>query len=173
VPVPAEDALFASLYQELRALARREIRRRGRTESLDTTALIHEAYLKLAAASRTQVANRGHFLALACRVMRQVLVDHVRRNGALKRGTGLCQTLGDNEQIPTVSSGEDLLTLDQALDKLESLEPRLARMVELRFFGGLSVEEAAESLEISVATVKRDWLRARAFLYSQMTGSQG
>jgi RNA polymerase sigma factor (TIGR02999 family) len=165
------NRLFDSLYQELRALARRQIRRRGYGGTLDTGALIHEAYLKLAESPRTRVRDRGHFLALASRVMRQVVVDYTRRQTAVKRGGGKLQMLPESIAEPAGSGVEDLLALDQALERLEVLEPRLAKLVELRFFGGLSAEEAAQALEVSVATLNRDWLKARAFLHSEITRS--
>ena len=167
----AGDKLFDSLYQELRALARRQIRRRGYGGTLDTGALIHEAYLKLAESPRTQVRDRGHFLALAARVMRQVMVDYTRRQHAAKRGGGLITMLPDGVADPSGRGVEDLLALDEALARLEKLEPRLAKLVELRFFGGLSAEESAQALDVSVATLNRDWLKARAFLHSEITRS--
>jgi RNA polymerase sigma factor (TIGR02999 family) len=167
----AGDKLFDSLYQELRALARRQIRRRGYGGTLDTGALIHEAYLKLAENPRTRVRDRGHFLALAARVMRQVVVDYTRRQGAAKRGGGLLTMLPDSIADPSGRGVEDLLALDEALERLEKLEPRLAKLVELRFFGGLSAEESAQALEVSVATLNRDWLKARAFLHTEITRS--
>jgi RNA polymerase sigma factor (TIGR02999 family) len=167
----AGDKLFESLYTELRALARRQIRRRGYKGTLDTGALIHEAYLKLAGDSGAEVRDRGHFLALASRVMRQVVVDYTRRQRAAKRGGGLPQALSDSIADPVARGAEDLLALNEALERLEDLDPRLAGLVDMRFFGGLSVEEAAEALKVSVATVKRDWLKARAFLYSRISPS--
>jgi RNA polymerase sigma factor (TIGR02999 family) len=167
--VQGNDQLFDSLYQELRALARRQIRRQGYGGTLDTGALIHEAYLKLAGNPRTRVRDRGHFLALASRVMRQVVMDHTRRRLAAKRGGGLIQMLPETIAEPAGDAAEDLLALNEALERLDALDPRLAKLVDLRFFGGLSVEEAAEALEVSVATVKRDWLKARAFLYSKIS----
>ena len=167
----AGDELFNSLYQELRALARRQIRRRGYGGTLDTGALIHEAYLKLAENPKTRVRDRGHFLALASRVMRQVVVDYTRRRHAEKRGGGALEVLPESVADPAGGGVDDILALNEALERLEALDPRLAKLVDMRFFGGLSVEEAAEALETSVATVKRDWLKARAFLYSKIAPS--
>jgi RNA polymerase sigma factor (TIGR02999 family) len=164
----AADRLFSTLYQELRYLARRQLHRRPRDGTLDTTALIHEAFLKLADASRVQVRNRGHFLSLASRVMRQIFVDSARRRSATKRGGTPPRPLDDDPPAPGGRSTEDLLALDEALVKLEALDPRLARVVDLRFFGGMSIEETAEALDVSVATLKRDWLRARAYLFQQI-----
>jgi RNA polymerase sigma factor (TIGR02999 family) len=167
----AGDRLFNSLYHELRALARRQIRHCGYSGTLDTGALIHEAYLKLAENPRTRVRDRGHFLALASRVMRQVVVDYTRRQQAEKRGGGVLEALPECIADRKGRGADDLLALNEALERLEALDPRLAKLVDMRFFGGLSVEEAAQALEISVATVKRDWLKARAFLYSRIAES--
>ena len=164
----AGDRLFAALYGELRPLARRHLRRTPRGGTLDTTALVHEAYLKLIEGTRTALRDRGHFLALVSRVMRQIVVDHARRRGAVKRGADLVRPLADREVAGFGRSADDLVALDLALGRLEGVEPRLARLVDLRFFGGLSIEEAAEALAISLATAKRDWLKARAFLLRQM-----
>lgn len=169
----AGDKLFDSLYQELRALARRQIRRRGYGGTLDTGALIHEAYVKLAENPQTRVRDRGHFLALAARVMRQVVVDYVRRQGAAKRGGGFPRMVPDGIAGPAARGMEDVLALDEALERLNALDPRLAKLVDLRFFGGMSMEEAARSLDVSLGTAKRDWLRARAFLFSEITRSAG
>ena len=168
----AGDKLFDSLYQELRALARRQIRRRGYNGTLDTGALIHEAYLKLADNPRTRVRDRGHFLALASRVMRQVVVDYTRRRRTEKRGGGMLEALPESIADPAGRGADDLLALNEALERLDALDPRLAKLVDMRFFGGMSLEEAAQVLEISVATVKRDWLKARAFLYSRIAQSE-
>lgn len=164
----AGERLFTTLYRELRALARHQLGSRQRDGTLDSTALIHEAYLKFLDGSRTAVRDRGHFLALASRVMRQVVVDRARRRNAAKRGGGRLMTLRDDPDLPMGTGAEELLDLDAALRKLEALDPRLAQIVDLRFFAGMSAEEAAEALDISLATVKREWLRARAFLFQQM-----
>lgn len=164
----AGDRLFSACYQELRRLARHQLRRRPMDGTLDTTALIHELYLKMVDGVRSPLRNRGHFMALASRVMRQIVVDYARRKQTVKRGGALLQPLEEDPPFSRGTRAEDLVALDQALGKLEELDPRLARLVDLRFFGGLSNDETAEALEISVATVKRDWLRARAFLFQQM-----
>lgn len=161
---PSKARLFAALYQELRRLARHRLRRNRGRVTLDTTGLIHEAYLKLADGSRTKVRDRGHFLALSSRVMRQIVVDHARRKKAAKRGGPLPADL----TVPLDMSNEDLLSLDEALGRLEALEPRAAQIVDLRFFGGFSAEETAEILQVSLSTVRRDWERARAFLYNDL-----
>jgi RNA polymerase sigma factor (TIGR02999 family) len=157
---------FEALYDELHALAHRQVRRSRPGATLSTTALLHEAYLKLEGVDR--VAGREHFFALAARAMRQVLVDHARERAAQKRGGGkIVVTLGGDE--PAVEADADeLLALDSALSELASVDGRLARVVELRFFAGLSVEETAAALGTSTATVKRDWRAARAFLLAHL-----
>jgi len=164
----AGDRLFTALYDELRHLARHRLRSHRRDASLDTTGVIHEAYIKLTAGSRLPVQNRAHFLALASRAMRQIILDHARRRAARKRGGDLLRVSSLAVAASSGISVDDLIALDRALGKLESLEPRLTRLVEMRYFGGLTIEETAAALEISVATVKRDWLRARAFLFQQV-----
>ena len=168
---PGPDSLtFEALYDELHALAHRQSRRARPGETLRTTALLHEAYLKLARGA--SVKNRSHFFALAARAMRQVLIDHARNQAALKRGAGLqIATLGDVASEVGADAAE-LIAIDTALAKLQGANQRMARVVELRFFGGLSVEETAEALDESTATVKRDWRAARAFLLATLsTGS--
>ncbi len=165
------DRLFALLYDELRSLARRQLRgRRGQT--LDTTAIVHEAYVKLVDQSQLGLQGRAHFLNLAARVMRQVLIDRARRRVASKRGAGAAHTDLDANDAGAPESAEQLLQLDDAIRKLEQLDPRLARTVELRFFAGLSVEEAADALCVSPRTVKRAWMKARAFLHHELEGGR-
>ena len=165
----AVDRLFPLVYGELRRLARQRLRGE-RDGTLSTTALVHEAYLKLVDQTRAQVVDRNHFYALASRVMRQILVDQARRRGAQKRGGDDAAIALDEAQVPAATPAAEVLAIDEALHQLGQLEPRLAQTVELRFFGGLSVEEAAAVLAVSVATVKRDWAKARLFLYDAMTG---
>lgn len=170
----AGDRLFTVLYDNLRHLARARLRRgRGREESLDTAALIHESYIKLTAGARVPLSSRAHFLALASRTMRQIIVDHARRRAARKRGGDLLRISSFHAAAPDGMRAEEIVALNEALEALEAMEPRLARMVEMRFFGGLSVEETARALEISAATVKRHWLRARAFLFQQVRQGSG
>jgi RNA polymerase sigma factor (TIGR02999 family) len=166
----AGERLYSTLHEELRRLARHQLRQHPKGATLDTTALIHETFLKLMRGSRRPVLDRGHFLALASRVMRQILVDSVRRKNASKRDAGEQAPLAIDPPAPMARNVDEILALDKALLKLESLDARLAQMVDLRFFGGMSVEETAEALGISTATLKRDWLRARAFLLQQMSG---
>lgn len=165
---PAGERLFTTLYRELRGLARYQLGRGRSDGTLDSTALIHEAYLKFLDGSRVSVRDRGHFLALASRVMRQIVVDRARRRSAHKRGGGQLPALADAADLRIGTGAEEILDLDRALRKLEALDARLAQIVDLRYFGGMSAEETAEALEVSLATVKREWLRARAFLYQQM-----
>jgi RNA polymerase sigma factor (TIGR02999 family) len=162
----APGELFTVLYQELRGLAHALLRRQRHQQSLPTTGLVHEAYLKLANRSRLDLRDRGHFLALAAKAMRQVVVDHARRRAAGKRGVviGVLEEEKVGTGVPTV----DILALDEALSRLEGLEPRLSRIVEMRFFGGFSVEETASALGLSERTVKRDWQKARAFLHAEL-----
>lgn len=161
------DALVTRAYQELRAMAHHHVARlarRGGRGSLDTTALVHETWLKLAAGSRRSWRDREHFLAVASVAMRHLLVDRARARAALRRGGNLTAvSLGDADRA-TDDAPERLIALDSALDRLATIAPRLARVVELRFFGGLSEQEVAEILTVTVRTVQRDWTKARALL---------
>lgn len=160
----ALDRLFPLVYAELHDRAHRQLARRRPGETLSTTALVHEAYLKLTDSARQTYQDRSHFFAVASRAMRQILVDYARRMTAAKRGGGQAVSL-DPDQLGSPDRAEELLALDEALARLEVLDERLARNVEMRFFGGLSVEETAEALGVSPRTVKRDWRKARAFLF--------
>jgi RNA polymerase sigma factor (TIGR02999 family) len=164
----APRELFVILYEELRRLAHIQLRRRLQS-SLVTTALVHEAYVKLADQARLDLRDRGHFLALAAKAMRQILLDHARKRLAGKRGGAIEHGSFDESAIGLADTkASQLVALDDALDRLEALDPRLARIVEVRFFAGLSVIEAADALGLSERTVKRDWQKARAFLYSEL-----
>jgi RNA polymerase sigma factor (TIGR02999 family) len=165
----AMERLLALVYDDLRMRAHGQLARARPGDTLSTTALVHEAYLKLAGSSQSY-QNRAHFFAVASRAMRQILVDYVRRNLTAKRD-GHAISL-DPELIAGADRGDELIALDAALEELEQVDERLARTVELRFFGGLSVEETAELLEVSPRTVKRDWRKARAFLYRAMETGQ-
>ena len=161
----ALDRLFPLVYGSLRELAHRKLTS-GRTgDTISTTVLVHEAYLKLTGSAHHTYQDRIHFFAVASRAMRQILVDYARRRAAVKRGSGAIAVSLDPDALPDPGRAEELVALDEALSKLERLDERLGRMVELRFFGGLSVEEAGEVLGVSPRTIKRDWRRARAFLY--------
>jgi RNA polymerase sigma factor (TIGR02999 family) len=169
----ALDALFPRVYGELRALAHSRLRHGvPGGNALNTTALVHEAYLKLTAGETPSIADRSHFFALAARAMRFVLVSYARERSAQKRGGGVADlTLDEGLAVPLNSADSeaaDLLTLDAALEKLAVASERLAEVVELRFFGGMSYEEVAEATGRSEATVKRDWRRARAWLFQVM-----
>lgn len=164
----ALDHLFGLVYVELRKLARRQLHGGPPQNTLSTTALVHEAYLKLSADARWSTRDRSHFFALAARAMRHILIDHARRRTRHKRGGSVAPLSLDSTEVPVYDRGDELLALDQALERLAALDPELARLVEWRFFAGLSVEEVAGILEISDRTVKRQWRAARAFLYQQL-----
>lgn len=172
----ALDELFPLVYREIKELARRQRRRWQGDYTLNTTALVHEAYLKLVGQERVEVENRAHFRALAARAMRHILCDYARERSARKRGGDLCRlTLDELTALPAANLTEDrslaLLSLDHALQRLEARDPRQARVVECRFFGGLTVAETASALGISPRTVKRDWAVAQAWLHREMTSA--
>ncbi len=164
----AEDATFGTVYGVLRGLASRQLRRRG-GQTLNTTALVHEAWIKLSAGGR-EFENRGHFLAVAATAMRQILVDHARRKRAAKRGGAARVTSSGLSDAGVVSNMEELLAVDAALEKLEARDARLARVVEWRFFAGLEEAEIAAALDVDVRTVRRDWRKARAFILAELGG---
>ncbi|MCP3962226.1 MAG: sigma-70 family RNA polymerase sigma factor [bacterium] len=161
----AMDRLFPLVYDELRGMARQRLRRGGPEQTLNTTALVHEAYLKLVDQTRAQWNDRGHFLAVASVAMRHILVDYARRKTAQKRGGEEQPEVLEENQLGVVARAEEILAIDQALGSLAELNERLSKLVELRFFGGLSVAETAHVLDVSERTVKRDWRKARAYLY--------
>ena len=163
----AFDKLLPLVYDELRFLARRQLAGQYR-RTLQTTDLVHDAYLKLAAHSRLNIQDRRHFFAIAARAMRQLVVDHARRQTAQKRGGPGRDLLLDEGQVALDEKADEIVALDEALDRLAAVDERLSRVVELRFFAGLSVEEAAEVLDSSPRTVKRDWRKARAFLHGEL-----
>jgi RNA polymerase sigma factor (TIGR02999 family) len=162
------DALFARMYGELREIAHRRLGGFRPGDTLNTTALVNEAYLKLVDQGAAGPQDRAHFLALASRAMRFVLVDHARTRGAAKRGGGAEVIPLDAVQVASAERGAELLELDEALDLLAGADPRLAEVVEMRFFGGLTHDEIAFATGRSVPTVKRDWTRARAWLFRVM-----
>ena len=164
----AIDRLMPLVYEELRSLARRRFRD-GRDQTLQTTALVHEVYLKLADESQLQVQDRHHFFALAAKAMRQLTVDYARRRAATKRGGGVQLVSADDVELPAVERAGQIVELDAALERLAQLDEWLSRVVELRYFGGLSVEETAAVLGCSERTVKRDWRKARALLHAELT----
>ena len=166
----AGDALFALIYDDLRTLARRQLARLHAGQTLAPTVLVHEAYMKFAERSAPNVVNRSHFLAVAARAMRHVIVDYVRRRQSHKRNPGAAVITLDGEAAPTdTTSPLDVIAINEALAQLETLDPRQARIVELRFFGGLELEEIATELGISSRTVKRDWRHARTFLFRSLS----
>jgi RNA polymerase sigma factor (TIGR02999 family) len=164
----AFDDLFHVTYDELRGLARQRLRFDQRGSLLDTTALVHESYLRFVAASRVRIEDRGHFMHFAARVMRSIVVDFIRERTAERRGGGVARiplTSGADVMDPTTAGGEsEILRVHEALDDLGKLDPKLVRLVEMRYFGGMTEAEIAEALEISERTVRRDWEKARLLL---------
>lgn len=158
------DQLMPAVYDELRAIARRQLSLREVGGTLSTTGLVHEAYLKLVDQSRVAWRDRGHFFALASVAMRHVLVDRAKARHAQKREGALQRVPLDSEQIAADDQAEALLLLNDAIDRLAEVEPRLARVVDCRFFGGMSDEETAESMGVTTRTVQRDWCKARMLL---------
>jgi RNA polymerase sigma factor (TIGR02999 family) len=169
----AAAELFPIVYEELRRLAAAALRRERTDHTLQPTALVHEAFLRLAETPGASWENRAHFVAVAARVMRRVLVDHARGRNALKRGNGEIRVPIDDVDVPAVGQDVDLVALDDALARLAMLDERQARIVELRFFGGLSVPETAALIGASERTVKRDWQVARAWLTRELSSSAG
>jgi RNA polymerase sigma factor (TIGR02999 family) len=161
--------LVPLLYKELRRLAHYHLQRERPDHTLQSTALVHEAYLRLIRQEPVHFENRAHFLAVSAQLMRQILVEHARRRAAAKRDGGYRVTL-DGAELSLQQRTLDLTDLDDALKDLARLDPQQSQIVELRFFGGLTIEETAQALEISPATVKRDWATARLWLHHQMKG---
>jgi RNA polymerase sigma factor (TIGR02999 family) len=164
----AYDKLVPLVYDELHRLAHRHMNRERKGHTLQTTALVDEAYLRLAG-QRVPWQNRSHFFAIAAQLMRRILVDHARSHQYAKRGAGAPHVSLDNALEMSEERAAELVALDEALDDLARLDPRKARVVELRFFGGLEIEETAQVLGVSPNTVKRDWRTARAWLYKAVT----
>ncbi len=166
----ALDKLLPLVYGELRRTAERYLRRERSDHTLQATALVHEAYLKLIDQREVRWQNRAHFFGVAAQAMRRILVDHARGHMAAKRGSGGVKlSLEDNEAaIVSAEKAEEMVALDEALNRLAEIDPQKSRIVELRFFGGLSIEETAEVLGIGTATVIRQWRMARAWLYDQV-----
>lgn len=168
---PSLEDVLPSVYDELRRMAHAQLARERGGHTLQTTALVHEAYLKLVDGNRVSSRGRAFFFAAAARAMRQVLVDHARRFGSLKRGGGrIAETLDENVGVVDAFAAE-LLDLHEALDRLADTAPRAARVVECRYFGGLTVPETAEALEVSPRTVKSEWALARAWLFRELGGA--
>ncbi len=165
----ALERLMPLVYDELRKVAARHLRRQRPDHTLQTTALVNEAYLRLIDSSQVRWQNRAHFFAVSAQLMRRILVDFARSRQNLKRGGGAQQVSLDEAMIVSPERGADLLALDDALTRLAALNPRQAQVVELRYFGGLSEEESAEALKVSLRTVQRDWNLARLWLYRELS----
>jgi RNA polymerase sigma factor (TIGR02999 family) len=165
----ALDRLTPIVYDELHRLARRYMRHERPGHSLQSAALVNEAYLRLVDYERMEWQNRAHFFAVSAQLMRRILVDHARRHN-LKRGGGVEHVALEEAAVVGGDQGSDLVALDDAMNALARIDPRKVQVVEMRFFGGLSVEETAEVLKVSTITVKRDWRAARAWLYRELTG---
>lgn len=164
----AFDRLMPMVYDDLHRIARRQLRRGRRGDTLNTTGLVHEVYLKMVDQSRASWQDRSHFFAISARAMRQIIVDYARQRLAAKRGGGQSHTPLDEARIAIEEQADWLIALDQALESLGRLDERMARIVECRFFAGLTEEETAEALSVSVRTVQRDWKRARGWLKEEM-----
>jgi RNA polymerase sigma factor (TIGR02999 family) len=162
--------LMPQVYDELRRIARRSLQHERPDHTLQTTALVHEAYLRLVDQRKVNIQHRGHFFGVAAQVMRRILVDHARSHVADKRGGGAEKiALDDNAAIaPPIDL--DFVALDASLDRLAAVDPRQGRIVELRFFGGMTIEETAAVLDLSPATVKNEWRLAKAWLFSELSG---
>jgi RNA polymerase sigma factor (TIGR02999 family) len=168
----ALDRLTPLVYDELRRTAHRYLQRERDGHTLETTALVNEAYLRLINQQKMDWQNRAHFFAVTAEVMRHVLIDHARRRHYLKRGGEAQYVALEEANAMTEVRAAELVALDEALDKLMKLDPRKSRVVELRYFGGLSLEETAEVLGISIMTVRRDWRAAKAWLYKAVTSDK-
>ena len=168
----AVDRLFPILYQELKRIARRQRRRERRDHTLNTTGLVHEAYVKLLGLDRINWQNRAHFLAVAAQAMRRVLVDYAVAKQAQKRDGHRQRVSLDEAMLQVERPVDELIAIDAQLTRLEELNPRLARVVECRFFSGMSIEETALAVSSSPATVKRDWRLARSWLHRELAGAR-
>ena len=167
----ALDRLFPIVYDRLHQIAH-ALLRGGAGQTVDTTALVHEAYIKLVDAERVEWQDRGHFLSLASRAMRQILIDYARRHRAAKRGGDLRRVDLDASQIAVLERADVLVALDEALTRLAVRSPRMAQVVEHRFFGGLTEQETASVLGITDRTVRRDWIKARGWLHQQLAAGE-
>jgi RNA polymerase sigma-70 factor, ECF subfamily len=168
----ALDRLFPLVYEELRRVAHGQMHAERSGHTLDTTALVHEAYMKLVRhPPNVQWQSRVHFFAVAARAMRQILVNHAKSRSRAKRGGGAPVISLDEAVVMPEARAEALVALDGALNRLEAIDARQSRVVELRYFGGLTIEETAQALGVSVVTVKRDWATARAWLYREVRDS--
>lgn len=169
----ALESLMPLVYDELRRLAHHYLQRERSDHTLQSTALVHEAYLRLAGQNAPQWQNRAHFFGIAARVMRQILVEYARAHGAAKRGgAGACKITLDETLELAQQTDIDVVALDGALDRLSELDPQQSRIVELRFFTGLTIEDTSEVMGLSPSTVKRDWTSARAWLHREIARSE-
>jgi RNA polymerase sigma factor (TIGR02999 family) len=166
----ARDALLPVVYDELHRLAHHYMHGERRGHTLQTTALVNEAYIRLVDLDRMQWRDRAHFFAMAATLMRRILVDHARERSRDKRGGGVSVTSLD-EQVAVSKASVDVVALDEALDRLAAMDRQQSQIVELRFFSGLTIEETAEALDLSPATVKREWTSAKAWLHQQLGGA--
>jgi RNA polymerase sigma factor (TIGR02999 family) len=164
----AIDRVFHLVYAELHTAARRQLARARPGQTLETTVLVHEAYLKLVDSAHANWTDRGHFFAVAAKAMRQIIIDYARFTARKKRGGGVHKVSLDGVDVASEERASELLALDDALTRLESFSERLARIVELRFFAGLSVDETGETLSMPPHQVKREWRKARAFLFQSI-----
>jgi RNA polymerase sigma factor (TIGR02999 family) len=170
MPVQPMEEMFPLVYAELRRMAARKLRSERDGHTLCTTALVHEAWLELTKLTRIEWQNRAHFLAIAAQAMRRILIDYAVARRRQKRGGGMpIESLDESDALAIAQvRGDELLALDEALDRLMVMNQRQGRIVECRFYGGMSVEETAEALEVSPATVKREWSTARAWLNREL-----
>jgi RNA polymerase sigma factor (TIGR02999 family) len=168
----AFDKLLPIVYRSLQKIARRHLNRERSSHTLQTTALVHEAYIKMVDQNSVHWKNRSHFFAIASQAMRRILIDHARKQTAEKRGGEEQKLSLEDINAALVGPGKNLLDLDEALIELEKVDPQQSRIIELRYFGGLTVEETAEILQISPRTVAREWAMARAWLYSYLTSEK-
>ena len=165
----ALDALLPLVYKELRRLAHFQLRNERPNHTLQSAALVHEAYLRLVGMNSPQWESRTHFFAIAAQLMRQILVDYARRHGARKRGGSVCKLSLEDAMMASRRKDVDVVALDDALNTLATIDQRQSRVVELRFFAGLSLQEISEAMEIAPATVQRDWTAARAWLHREIS----
>lgn len=165
----AAERLFALVYDELRAVAHKYFKHQRLDHTLQPTALVNEAFLKLIDQSNLEWQNRAHFLAVAAKAMRQILIDHARERQALKRGGEFCRVTMAEGQTPVTEPDPEILDLEECLQRLAAIDPRQSRVVELRFFGGLTVEEVAHVLGVSKATVEAEWRMARAWIRRELS----
>lgn len=164
----AVDRLLPLVYDELRRIAHRQLRAERTDHTLSTTALVHEVYVKLVDQTHVQWADRAHFFAIASRAMRRILVDYARKRGTAKRGAGVQPVALEDAVSMTEERAGTLLAVDEALTRLAELDERLGRVVECRFFGGLTEEETAAALRVTARTVRRDWVKAKGWLYQEL-----